>query len=149
MSKSELDWILKLGKNVPIIAAACDLNGIWRGKRILFNSLEKVIKEGIRIPLSASCVDIWGSDLEDSPYLFESGDADGYGLPTGIGPIPFFSNKKDSFLLPLWLFDNKKEISPIDPRHILNSICNKYKDLKLYPVVAFELEFYLFNENKD
>ena len=94
MSKSELDWILKLGKNLPIIAAACDLNGIWRGKRILFNSLEKVIKEGIRIPLSASCVDIWGSDLEDSPYLFESGDADGYGLPTGIGPIPFFSNKK-------------------------------------------------------
>ena len=63
MSKSELDWILKLGKNVPIIAAACDLNGIWRGKRIRFNSLEKVIKEGIRIPLSASCVDIWGSDL--------------------------------------------------------------------------------------
>ena len=148
MSKSELDWILKLGKNVPIIAAACDLNGIWRGKRIRFNSLEKVIKEGIRIPLSASCVDIWGSDLEDSPYLFESGDADGYGLPTGIGPIPFFSNKKDSVLLPLWLFDNKKEISPIDPRHILNSICNKYKGLELYPVVAFELEFYLFNENK-
>ena len=97
MSKSELDWILKLGKNVPIIAAACDLNGIWRGKRIRFNSLEKVIKEGIRIPLSASCVDIWGSDLEDSPYLFESGDADGYGLPTGIGPIPFFQIKKTLF----------------------------------------------------
>ena len=44
MSKSELDWILKLGKNIPIIAAACDLNCIWRGKRIRFNSLEKVIK---------------------------------------------------------------------------------------------------------
>ena len=88
-----MDTTLKLGKNSPIIAAACDLNGIWRGKRIRFNSLEKVTKEGIRIPLSASCLDIWGSDLEDSPYLFESGDADGYGLPTGIGPIPFFSNK--------------------------------------------------------
>ena len=96
MSKSELDWILKLGKNAPIIAATCDLNGIWRGKRIRFNSLEKVIKEGIRIPLSASCVDIWGSDLEDSPYLFESGDAD-MGYPLELAQFLFFQIKKNLF----------------------------------------------------
>ena len=58
-----------------------------------------------------------------------------------------FSNKKDSVLIPLWLFDNKKNISPIDPRHILNSVCKKYEDLNLCPVIAFELEFYLLNEN--
>ena len=147
MSKSELKWISELGKNPPIIAASCDLNGIWRGKRVPLANLEKVLYEGIRIPLSASCLDIWGSDLINSPFLFESGDADGYGLPTGIGPVPFFSNKKDSVLIPLWLFDNKKNISPIDPRHILNSVCKKYEDLNLYPVIAFELEFYLLNEN--
>ena len=146
-SESELKWISELGKNPPIIAASCDLNGIWRGKRVPLANLEKVLDEGIRIPLSASCLDIWGSDLIDSPFLFESGDADGYGLPTGIGPVPFFSNKKDSVLIPLWLFDNKKNISPIDPRHILNSVCKKYEDLNLYPVIAFELEFYLLNEN--
>ena len=147
MSESKLGWISDLGENPPIIAAACDLNGIWRGKRIHLNHLEKVLKEGIRIPISASCLDIWGSDLVNSPYLFESGDADGYGLPTTIGPVPFFSNKKDSVLIPLWLFDNKKDLSPIDPRHILNSVCKKYKELNLNPVVAFELEFYLLNEN--
>ena len=147
MSESNLGWISNLGENPPIIAAACDLNGIWRGKRIHLNHLEKVLKEGIRIPISASCLDTWGSDLVNSPYLFESGDADGYGLPTAIGPVPFFSNKKDSVLIPLWLFDNKKDLSPIDPRHILNSVCKKYKELNLNPVVAFELEFYLLNEN--
>ena len=47
-----------------------------------------------------------GIRFNNSPF-FESGDADGYGLPTGIGPVPF-SNKKDSVLIPLWLFDNKK-----------------------------------------
>ena len=147
MSESNLGWISNLGENPPIIAAACDLNGIWRGKRIHLNHLEKVLKEGIRIPISASCLDTWGSDLVNSPYLFESGDADGYGLPTAIGPVPFFSNKKDSVLIPLWLFDNKKDLSPIDPRHILNSVCKKYKELNLNPVVAFELEFYLLSEN--
>ena len=33
--KSELKWISELGKNPPIIAASCDLNGIWRGKEYL------------------------------------------------------------------------------------------------------------------
>ena len=122
MSKSELDWILKLGKNVPIIAAACDLNGIWRGKRIRFNSLGKVIKEGIRIPLSASCGDIWGSDLEDSPFLFESGDADGYGLPTGIGPVTIISNKKDSVLIPLWLLSLIQISEPTRQEALSNAV---------------------------
>ena len=109
-SESELKWISELGKNPPIIAASCDLNGIRRGKRVPIANLEKILDEGIRIPLSASCLDIWGSDLINSPFLFESGDADGYGLPTEIGPVPFFSNKKDSVLIPLWLFDNKKNL---------------------------------------
>ena len=37
MSKSELKWISELGKNPPIIAASCDLNGIWRGKKSTFS----------------------------------------------------------------------------------------------------------------
>ena len=40
MSESNLGWISNLGENPPIIAAACDLNGIWRGKRIHLNHLE-------------------------------------------------------------------------------------------------------------
>ena len=148
MSEIDFEWISKLGENPPIIAEACDLNGIWRGKRIPLSQLKKVLTNGIRIPMSASCVDIWGADLIDSPYLFESGDADGYGMHTGIGPIPFFSNKNDSVLIPLWLFDNRMDISPIDPRHILNSIYQKFKDLHLSPVIAFEYEFYLYDENE-
>ena len=42
MSKSKLKWISELGENPPIIAASCDLNGIWRGKRVPINNLEKV-----------------------------------------------------------------------------------------------------------
>ena len=44
-SESELKWISELGKNPPIIAASCDLNGIWRGKRVPLANLEKVLDE--------------------------------------------------------------------------------------------------------
>ena len=51
--------------------AVCDLNGILRGKRFPLESLGKIIKNGSRMPVSTSCIDIWGTDLLNSPYLFQ------------------------------------------------------------------------------
>ena len=149
MLENALEWIKSVGGNPTIIAAACDLNGIWRGKRIPASQVVKVLSDGMRIPMSASCVDIWGSDLEDSPFLFDTGDSDGDGLSTGIGLIPDFSKGNNSALIPLWIFDNQQLPSPIDPRHILDSIWKEFKNLQLRPVVAFEMEFYLLDEKED
>ena len=141
-------WIEKAGENPTIIAAACDLNGIWRGKRIPPNHFQKVLDQGIRIPLSASCVDVWGSDLIESPFLFQSGDSDGDGRPTGRFLMPNYPNNRHSALLPIWIFDNSGKGSPIDPRHVLNHIIKEFSKLNLRPVVAFELEFYLLPSSK-
>ena len=143
MLKKAFEWINEAGRNPVIMAATCDLNGIWRGKRVPVTQVEKVLSEGIRIPISASCVDVWGADLEDSPFLFETGDSDGNGLSTGVGLLPDYTNEKNSALIPLWIFDNQAVSSPIDPRHVLNGVIQKFKNLSLRPVVAFELEFYL------
>ena len=51
--------------------AVCDLNGQLRGKRFPASSLKKILKDGSRMPLSTSCIDMWGTDLLDSPYLFD------------------------------------------------------------------------------
>ncbi len=149
MLKKAFEWIRDAGNNPLILAATCDLNGIWRGKRIPTIQVEKVLKEGIRIPMSASCVDVWGRDLENSPFLFDTGDSDGNGLSTGVGLIPDYSKKKKSALIPLWLFDNQVMPSPIDPRHVLDRVCENFRDLNLKPVVAFEMEFYLLDLQED
>ncbi len=148
MLEKAFEWVNNAGSNPVITAAACDLNGIWRGKRIPVAHVEKVLNTGIRIPMSASCVDVWGTDLGDSPFLFDSGDSDGSGLSTGVGLIPDYSKGKSSALIPLWIFDNQEVPSPIDPRHILDGVWNKFKTLSLIPVVAFEMEFYLLDNKK-
>ena len=41
MLKKAFEWINEAGSNPIIMAATCDLNGIWRGKRIPVTQVEK------------------------------------------------------------------------------------------------------------
>jgi hypothetical protein len=65
--------------------AAVDLNGQARGKRIPSRYAAKIFDTGTRMPFSACNVDLLGQDIEDSPLVFNSGDADGALRPTERG----------------------------------------------------------------
>ena len=58
-----------------------DLNGILRGKRLPLDLLEKVLKEGYKMPRSVLGVDIWGDDVAANGLVFETGDSDGICQP--------------------------------------------------------------------
>ena len=78
MENSDIDQWLADNPNIENVRAfTFDLNGIMRGKRLPITQLQKVIVGGIRIPLSSANLDIWGRDIADSKWVFESGDADG------------------------------------------------------------------------
>ena len=68
--------------------AASDLNGQMRGKRMPADAAAKLDKGGARMPLSTLNLDLWGSDIDDNPLVFETGDADGILLPTNRGAVP-------------------------------------------------------------
>jgi glutamine synthetase len=95
-------------------AVIFDINGVMRGKRLPVSQLKKAINGGVRMPFSSANLDIWGRDIAHSKWVFETGDADGDSRP----------------------FDG-------DPRNLLASILDKFAARKLYPVAAFEMEFYL------
>ena len=126
-----------------IRAAIFDLNGVMRGKRLPVGHLDKAINGGVRIPLSATNVDIWGRDIENSRWVFESGDADGGTQWTGRGPLPIRWTDRNSALVPLSLTYNDGRPFDGDPRNLLASILDKFKQVNLCPVAAFEMEFYL------
>ena len=63
-----------------------DLNGVMRGKRLPVSQLKKITSGQMRMPLSTANVDIWGRDIENSKWVFATGDADGACVWTGVVP---------------------------------------------------------------
>jgi glutamine synthetase len=141
------DWLRKHPQVRTIRVAAADLNGQPRGKRIPTRFAEKMATEGTRFPFSVLNLDIWGEDIEDSPLLFESGDADGILKPTERGFMPMPWLEAPTALLPIWMFHEDGRPYEGDPRQALAAVVRRYKDHGLTPVVAMELEFFLIDDS--
>ena len=137
------NWLRKHPNVRTIRVAAADLNGQARGKRIPTRFSDKVVKDGTRFPMSVLNLDIWGEDIEDSPLVFESGDADGVLKPTERGFMPMSWLEAPTALLPIWMYHEDGRPYLGDPRHALKSVVDRYKARGLTPVVAVELEFFL------
>jgi glutamine synthetase len=141
------DWLRKHPQVRTIRVAAADLNGQARGKRIPARFADKVATEGTRFPMSVLNLDIWGEDIEDSPLLFESGDADGILKPTERGFMPMPWLEAPTALLPIWMYRENGQPYEGDPRHALRAIVDRYKARGLTPVCAMELEFFLIDDS--
>lgn len=125
--------------------AACDLNGQLRGKRVPVSYAEKLNEGVVRMPFSAQNVDLWGADIQDSPLVFESGDADGVLLPTGRGPVPMPWLDTETALVPMCLYTDQGTPYPGDPRHALSAVLQRYADRGWSVIAATELEFTLID----
>lgn len=141
------DWLRHHPDVKTIRVAAADLNGQPRGKRVATRFAEKVAKEGTRFPFSAMNLDIWGEDIENSPLVFESGDADGVLKPTDRGFVPMPWLDAPTALLPIWMYHESGKPFDGDPRHALARVLDKLHARGLYPVCATELEFYLIDDS--
>jgi glutamine synthetase len=140
-------WLRKQPQVRTIRVAAADLNGQARGKRIPARFADNVIKNGTRFPMSVLNLDIWGEDIEDSPLVFEMGDADGILRPTERGFMPMPWLEAPTALLPIWMFRENGQPYEGDPRHALRSVVEGFKAHGLTPVVAMELEFFLIDDS--
>ena len=141
------DWLREHPEVKTIRVAAADLNGQARGKRIPARFAGKVVSDGTRFPFSALNLDIWGEDIENSPLVFETGDADGVLRPTERGFLPMPWLDAPTALLPIWMFHEDGRPFEGDPRHALARVVGAYRDRGLTPVVATELEFYLIDDS--
>ncbi|WP_050602047.1 glutamine synthetase family protein [Ruegeria sp. 6PALISEP08] len=125
--------------------AACDLNGQMRGKRVPPDYADKLEKGAVRMPFSALNVDLWGADIDGSPLVFETGDADGVLRPTERGPVPVPWLESETALVPMSLFDDEGNPFAGDPRHALSDMLDRYALRGWSVVAATELEFTLID----
>lgn len=133
--------------SATIRIAACDLNGQARGKRVPESYLEKLDKGAARMPLSALNVDLSGADIEASPLLFQTGDADGVLIPTGRGPVPMPWLASPSMLVPMGMTHDDGTPFEGCPRRALARVLERYAARGWTPIVATELEFYLVDDS--
>lgn len=136
---------MTMNKNTEFDFFITDLNGNLRGKRMPAGSLNKVIRDGVKLPRSVIGFDFWGADVLDNGLVFETGDSDGVCLPvndTAI-PVPWAESPRKQMLA--MMFNSDGSAFEADPRQVLKRVVDRFKALGLRPVMATELEFYLMD----
>lgn len=128
---------------------ACDLNGQMRGKVVPGAYANKIANGAVRMPLSVLNVDLWGADIEGSPLVFETGDADGMLFPTERGAMPVPWLDKPTALVPMMLSNDDGSAFAGDPRHALARILDQYDARGWQVVAATEMEFTLVDDRSD
>ena len=129
--------------------AASDLNGQMRGKRVPGSYAPKLAEGAVRMPYSALNVDIFGYDIEASPLVFDSGDADGILLPSDRGPTPTPWLGTPQPLVPMEMFYTDGRPFEVDPRHALKAVLARYAARGWEVMAATELEFTLVDDSEE
>lgn len=129
--------------------ATCDVNGQMRGKRMPTSLADKLQDGAARMPISTLNVDIWGRDIDNSPLVFETGDADGVMKPSGRGAVPMPWLENPSALIPMVM--EWEDGSPFlgDPRQVLSHVLRRYEARGWTVMAATEMEFNLVDDSGD
>lgn len=138
---------MDIGKLQTFRVAACDLNGQMRGKVVPGSYAEKLDQGTVRMPLSVLNLDLWGDDIEDSPLVFETGDADGVLRPTGRDPMEIPWLDKPSALVPMAMYTDDGAPFEGDPRHALAAVLSRFEARGWQPIAATEMEFTLLDDS--
>lgn len=127
----------------------CDTNGLLRGKRITREALEKVYLNGVCLPMSLIATDITGNTVEETGLGYDIGDEDRIcrPVPGSLRPVPWATRPSAQLLLSME--DGAGGVFEVAPRAVLERVLQGFTARGWTPVVAVELEFYLFDAAPD
>jgi glutamine synthetase len=128
-----------------ILTDAC---GVGRGKSVRRSELVPLYGQGRYLPGSILGLDITGADVEEAGLLWEDGDADRLCWPIAgtLVRSPWQAPPAGQLLVSMYELDGTP--SPGDPRHALERVLDRFRELGLTPVIAVELEFYLLDRRR-
>jgi glutamine synthetase len=125
-------------------AFVSDVNGVARGKWLTRDKALTLDAKGLAMPRSVFALDIWGRDVPDAGLAFGTGDPDGLFFPVAnrAALLPWFDGATAQVMLGM---SAEGEPSVADPRGVLARVLTALAARGLTPVVATELEFYLYD----
>ncbi|TYB80452.1 glutamine synthetase family protein [Maritimibacter fusiformis] len=124
----------------------CDINAVLRGKWLPGDDEEKIAEGGVRLPLSTYAPNILGEEVEATGLGIAVGDPDGrlFPVPGSLRPVPWAAKDTNVAQVLVEMHDDTGEVSFLSPRHQLETMLGRFRERGLNPVVATELEFYLY-----
>ncbi len=122
----------------------CDLSCVIRGKRYPVAEAGKVFESGMMSPGSSFLLAVTGESMDPEGLGFSDGDPDQLAVPVSgtLAPAPWTQIPTAQVMLTLQGLDGEPYY--YEPRNVLARVLQRFAGLGLRPVVAFELEFYLF-----
>jgi glutamine synthetase len=126
-----------------------DANGIGRGKIIRRHELLSMYKNGRHLPISILGLDICGEDVHETGLIWDQGDGDrrAWPIPGTLIPLAGTTPPRGELLMSVYDLDGAPMTS--DPRHALQRQVDTLASEGLYPAGAFELEFFLLENERD
>lgn len=124
-----------------------DMNGIVRGKRVDPGSLVKAFDKGVALPASIFALNIQGTTVEETGLGLEIGEADRvcFPIPGTLSMEPWQKRPTAQLLMSMYELDRETPFFA-DPRVVLQKVVERFTEIGLTPVTAFELEFYLIDQ---
>ncbi len=144
--------IKKLRQKYPAIrefeVIVADISGHFFGKRYPIAKLEPFATEGLAFPRSMFVLSTLGEPLPGMSYGNDDGDPDAhFFLIPGSLCVNDWGNQLRAQVMATSYSDNK--LTFFEPRNVLRKVLQAFTDRKWRPMVAFELEFYLFQRERD
>ena len=126
-----------------------DICGQPRGKRCPIDKLESLYDEGIQSPQSHFLLDVNGDSSNPLGRGFSDGDPDTTLVPVPGSLVPVPWSKEPLAQVIVGEQPDGRNGSLVDPRQLLRKAAEPLASLGLKPVMAVELEFFLFEPEPD
>lgn len=130
-------------------AVLADLCGTLRGKRVAIGEATRLFASGMQIPRSIYLMDAHGEMMNPFGRGFGDGDPDDTAWPLPGTLSRVWSDSSDRAQILMTLRNSEGIPDPAEPRAVLERVVERFTALKLTPVAALELEFYLIDRERD
>lgn len=137
----------KYGKFEFVEALIPDLSGVLRGKQMRRGDFEKVLKNGFHFCAGATLLTTLGETVSGIPYGEDDGDPDlpAEIVPGSIAPVPWATRPTGQALFRMNYDDGSRFFA--DPRQVVEHALAPLRKMRIQPVIATELEFYLLADS--
>ena len=140
------DFLAKYPKTRYLDAYFPDLSCVFRGKRYPVDQAGKLFRSGLMIPGGSFLLGVNGDSMDPEGMGFSDGDPDELGMPVPgtLVNCPWAQVPTGQVMVTLQGLDGEPYY--YEPRNVLARVLDRFGELELEPVVAFELEFYLLDQ---